>query len=69
MVKSQPNDKKYFSNPIIIDSKQMFEKPQMNFCFDVHDGINMSRQLIQPLIDNGIPFIDNINNGKMKHLN
>lgn len=54
----------YFSNPIIIDGRQMFERPQMIFCFDVHDGINRSRQLMQPLIDTGIPFVDNINNGK-----
>ena len=54
----------YFTNPIEIDGKQMFEKPDMIFCFDVHDGINRSRQLMQPLIDTGIPFDDSINNGK-----
>lgn len=54
----------YFTNPIVIKGEQMYEKPEMIFCFDVHDGINRSRQLMQPLIDTGIPYDDNMNDGK-----
>ena len=41
----------YFANPITVKGKPMYNKPDKIYCFNVHNGINRSKQLMQPLID------------------
>jgi hypothetical protein len=54
----------YFTDPVIINGKQMYQRPQMIYCFNTHDGVNRSRQSMQPLIDTGIQYDDELSNGK-----
>src|SRR5689334_312871 len=43
----------YFLNPVI---ENTYNKPDIIYVYNVHDGINRSKELMQPLIDRGIPY-------------
>lgn len=55
----------YFADPIKINKIEMYNKPDKIYCFSTHDGINRSKQLMQPLIDaHNIPVNTEYNNHK-----
>ena len=49
----------YFNNPKVINNEQAYNKPDLIYCFNKHNCINRSKQLMQPLIDSGIPYNSN----------
>ena len=54
----------YFTNPVEINGKHVYNKPDIIYCFNKHDGLNRSKQLMQPLIDSGIVYNIESNNDK-----
>lgn len=46
----------YFLHPVEVNNQQIYDVPDLIYCFNTHNGVNRSKQLMQPLIDTGISY-------------